>query len=93
MSKHSDGPWIFSESSSHVTVRTENGECVFHDDKRIDGVIGDANLIAAAPELLEALEKLHSKILGATGMYGDYYMSPEFNSAATAIKKAKGETA
>ena len=55
MSKHTPGPWPTRESATHVTVTNARGDAVFHDDKRIPGVMADARLIAAAPELLEAL--------------------------------------
>lgn len=98
MGKYTSGPWKAVNNGKHwnnssidhwIITFNEDGEQI------VDHVYeeSDAHLIAAAPELLEALEKLHSKILGATGMYGDYYLSPDFNSATTAIKKAKGETA
>ena len=51
-------PWLIQESatSTSITVRGASGQAVFHEsDKRIDGVIADARLIAAAPELLDAL--------------------------------------
>lgn len=53
--KHTPGPWLMCESATHVTVTNAHGDAVFHDDKRIPGVMADARLIAAAPDLLEAL--------------------------------------
>ena len=55
MSEHSPAPWSIRQSATHVTVVTASGDAIFHDDKRIPGVMADARLIAAAPELLEAL--------------------------------------
>ena len=52
--QHTPGPWATRESATHVTVTNARGDAVFHDDKRIPGVMADARLIAAAPELLEA---------------------------------------
>ena len=46
------------ESATHVTVTNARGDAVFHDDKRIPGVMADARLIAAAPDLLEALKAM-----------------------------------
>lgn len=53
----------------------------FQDDKEMDA---DARLIAAAPELLEALQMI---------MNGDFYMPKESADAArAAIHKALGES-
>lgn len=57
-SKHTPWPWVVRETSTHVTVVGANGEVLFHDDKRIPLVLDDASLIAAAPELLEALQEM-----------------------------------
>lgn len=75
---HTPGPWPTRESATHVTVTNASGDAVFHDDKRIPGVMSDARLIAAAPELLEAckaalsgdqsyIEKCRAAIAKATG--------------------------
>ena len=58
MTMHTEGPWPMRESATHVTVTNARGDAVFHDDKRIPGVMADARLIAAAPDLLEALQEL-----------------------------------
>jgi hypothetical protein len=56
MSKHTPGPWTIRESATHITVVGANNETIFHDDKRCPSVPEDARLVAAAPELLEALK-------------------------------------
>ena len=84
MSEHSPAPWSIRQSATHVTVVTASGDAIFHDDKRIPGVMADARLIAAAPELLEAL-----KVLVENGGIGPEQM---FHDARTAIAKATGET-
>ena len=61
MSKHTPGPWLMRESATHVTVTNARGDAVFHDDKRIPGVMANARLIAAAPDLLEALQWYEAK--------------------------------
>lgn len=58
MSEHSPAPWSIRQSATHVTVVTASGDAIFHDDKRLPGVMEDARLIAAAPELLEALQAM-----------------------------------
>ena len=78
MSKHTPGPWATRESATHVTVTNACGDAVFHEDKRIPGVMADARLIAAAPELLDAckaalsddqpyIDKCRAAIAKATG--------------------------
>jgi hypothetical protein len=87
---HTPGPWVIRESSTHVTVCGADGEAIFHDDKKCPRVMDDARLIAAAPELLEALrtcldawEKEHA----GHGFEG----WPEVCEARAAIAKATGE--
>lgn len=62
MNKHTPGPWSITESATHITVRNSSGDAVFYDDKRLDGVIGDARLIAAAPELLELVKHVMAEL-------------------------------
>ena len=93
MTEHTPGPWSITESATHITVRNRDGDAVFHDDKRLDGVRGDAYLIAAAPELLEALEDL--VCLAEAAMReseSDWMVDEELRDARDAIAKARGET-
>ena len=53
MSKATPGPWVIRETHTHIAVIGANNETLFHDDKRIPGVMDDARLIAAAPDLLD----------------------------------------
>jgi len=62
MTEHTPGPWTIAESATHITVRNREGDAVFHDDKRLDGVIGDARLIAEAPELLELVKYVMAEL-------------------------------
>lgn len=54
--KHTPAPWVMHESATHVRIVGADGENIWHEDKRCHRVMNDARLIAAAPELLEALE-------------------------------------
>ena len=92
MSKHTKGPWL-----------SVNGPCdddfqcvcvVDHMTVCAKEVIGsaedDARLIAAAPELLEALERLIK--LRDDGLSNDYYLFKDAIDAAREVaKKARGE--
>lgn len=94
--KGTPGPWGVRESSLSVSVVGQNGEVVFHEsDKRIPGVMDDARLIAAAPELLEALDDLihlaESAMLRANYDGGEYDIDGELSDARAAIAKALGE--
>ena len=94
--KHTPGPWHYSETATHATVIDENNDAVFHDDKRIPGVVRDARLIAAAPVLLEALklaEEMLCKQENAMRSMGRYEPCPEVAilTARAAIVKALGE--
>ncbi len=86
MSKHTPGPWTIRESATHITVVGANNETIFHDDKRCPSVPEDARLVAAAPELLEAL-KLAAKI----NPYGSVENAAARDAARAAIAKAVGE--
>lgn len=88
MSGHTKGPWaIEKESESHSIVnRSFEGDewCIAEVYKQTDMAIANANLIAAAPDLLDALEALVSVL--------DPYDYPdEQGPARAAIAKARGE--
>lgn len=88
MSKHTPGPWLYKSNGSYFDVGIDN-----HEDSVIPvyptvciGVPHDqeanARLIAAAPDLLEALEAVVRVADRDT---------VEFRMARAAIAKAKGE--
>jgi hypothetical protein len=92
MSKHTPGPWIVYEFVDGYDIRAPEAECYVataSDPEAVWGAIGreeDAYLIAAAPELLEALENL-LKVHEGEG--GTQYNAADM--ARAAIAKAKGE--
>ena len=87
MSKHTPGPWLMCESATHVTVTNAHGDAVFHDDKRIPGVMADARLIAAAPDLLDEL----LSVLDWAVTERAPLRNQEIESIRAAIAKATGE--
>ena len=92
MSKHTPGPWIIYEFVDGYEIRAPEAECYVataSDPEAVWGAIGreeDARLIAAAPELLEALENLLKVHEGEGGTQHN-----AADMARAAIAKAKGE--
>ena len=90
MSEHTPGPWIVDALGYGYDISAPEARCLIttsSDPKMVWGAIAreaDARLIAAAPELLEALESL----LAQVEQYGH---KPECDAARAAIAKAKGE--
>lgn len=87
--KHTPGPWVVL-SDPPILEKEDYPISPFEihaDEGFLAGVMGeeDANLIAAAPLLLDALERL----LEQTEQYGH---KSENDAARAAIEKAKGET-
>lgn len=98
MNKRTPGPWVVDELVDGYDIHAPEAGChvaTASDCEMVWGAIGrkeDAHLIAAAPELLEALEDLLSAyqviLLGA----GQDRMCREAVKATlAAISKAKGE--
>lgn len=96
MSKHTPGPWFVYYG------RPRNSRAVFvcHDDVAAGGRVAiaqaiisneDANarLIAAAPDLLEALKALHAAVAASKTMEGREYVSLGIQ-VNDAIAKAEG---
>ena len=105
MSEHTKGPWTATKHDQHwvrvnVTIKAGGNTWVaFMPDEDKDERMANARLMAAAPELLEALQgimNIVSESLGVAGYYpdGDYAdwdEFPELQAAEAAIAKAKGE--
>lgn len=100
MSKHTPGPWRLEEADGAayicMQVKALDGESLMGDERYYPWVpsnLADWHLIAAAPELLEALKDAASAlryIREAHGeLYGVGFDRVETNSAA-AIAKAEG---
>ena len=88
--KHTPGPWTFDAGNRDV-VRTETGcnpilIAQLYKDSRTEA---NAHLIAAAPEMLEALKKIHAIDTSELGNEFNWFRFLQVE-AAHAIKKAKG---
>lgn len=75
--KWTPGPWAVRDARG---IRGANGECVA--STYCAAPAEDANLIAAAPDLYEALADIHSKL--------DHNLA-EYDAADKALAKARGE--
>ena len=85
MSKHTKGPWEAHETEVYFP-HCAGGLSVRH----CPDAEANARLIAAAPELLEALERLIK--LRDDGLSNDYYLFKDAIDAAREIaNKARGE--
>ena len=92
MNKHTPGPWTYEQISNNAYVIDENGSAVMLYRNPDDEMKANARLIAAAPELLEALEGMlaidqenHQR------GHDDDDVCKEVQTARAAIAKAKGE--
>lgn len=103
MSKHTKGPWVIFEggiTDKEIVITTqERNEApkvpICEMDVFFDGIVGEeqeanAYLIAAAPELLEALDILCE--LDENNVYMDEAWRSAFRIARAALAKAKGES-
>jgi hypothetical protein len=80
--KHTKGPWVFNGSE----ILTKDGNCRVADinpDLSNEHWLGDTQLIAAAPEMLAALETI---VNGCLDLSFD-----QLCLAKDAIRKARGE--
>ena len=98
MNKHTPGPWkaepahrlgfvVYANVEPYVVVESA-------DDEGRYGAIAleaDARLIAAAPELLEALEDLVRLAEMSMREAGEYMVDDELTNSRAAIAKARGE--
>lgn len=84
--KHTPAPWYFSNEGV-LRVRAKDDDevvCSYAGYENCEREYANARLIAAAPELLEALQDA----LHAYDKHGDH---PEWDFARAAISKALGE--
>lgn len=99
MSKHTPGPWRVAECGTKgcwcrtivadVPDIVDDGDSDFHIITSGSLRKHNANLVAAAPELLEALKRLQ---LAYTNSHSPSVRADCWKQAADAIAKATGET-
>jgi ribosomal protein S9 len=94
MSKHTKGPWKWvgtrANPKSRHYLSTPAGEILFTESQLANG---EADLIAAAPDLLEALEALlRLYTTECDGLYSGEGAWGEAQAARAAIARAKGQT-
>lgn len=86
--KHTPGPWAYRIGQHHTDFILSNGSVI-----EVEWRIAEANarLIAAAPDLLEALRDLVEATSGGDmGMGTAIFFPREFDAARAAIAKAEG---
>lgn len=98
MSKHTPGPWrqslirVQREISGHLgkPIAYTTGKLV-----ELDSIedFANARLIAAAPQLLEALQEAYKYINGGSGQQTGLAFGALFDQVRAAIAKATGEAA
>lgn len=98
MSKHTPGPWLFDRERGFII--DANGEVIAFVSRVMHGLYPEnASMLAAAPEMLEALEAMISPWDGYTDaelkrcyMAGSFETVPldRILKARSAIAKAKG---
>ena len=89
MSKHTPGPWVAQRGGDISFVRTVDGGII----DRIVASHANAILIAAAPDMLEALERIAEYMKQSEGDHGYYLPWHADKQVLSAIAKAKGEGA
>lgn len=99
MSKHTSGPWVIRTAATYRSqIEAINGKGRADIVARITTPKGgaeasdaNANLIAAAPDMLSALEAVEAW-WNAHGINGDHRTDAFCDLARNALKKARGQT-
>ena len=91
MSRHTEGPWsVFDNGIGRTYVASENGTLICFIESDDENVDSDADLIAAAPDLLAELEML-SNVVEGCGMTTMPEIECRLLFARAAIAKATGK--
>lgn len=100
--KHTPGPWLYREKNCAVYTASSThpyGQFIFGFDQDDPPEEADANLVIAAPDLLEALQEMVAgdaeaiEEAQALGVPFPEEMLATFKKARAAIAKATGEPA
>lgn len=95
--KHTPGPWVVKHSLSHpqwnvvglqLGHKYKIARCPYPHDLEKDEARVNAVLIAAAPDLLQALEEVLAKIGGPN--MDPIWFEEEYERIKAVIRKAKG---
>lgn len=102
MSEYTKGPWSISETGPKWSINVGSGgdsnrhiamvSCYQRFTNDHTENLANARLIAAAPELLEALQTLVDDCIHASGSMDYNYGKFDLKAAEAAILKARGET-
>lgn len=92
MSKHTPGPWTSYTGTNSIWAEGKRAVCIVtgarkHEDEERDA---NANLIAAAPDLLEALEHI-MRCIPMGGFAQIHHGSSTWEQIDAAVSKARGE--
>jgi len=89
--KYTPGPWTslyFTESTTLIKAKGHNKAIA---EVRGDNIKPNAQLIAAAPEMFEALMKIYTKLCSEQFQYLQNDFENELINIEKAIQKARGE--
>ena len=94
MSKHTPGPWEFSSATGDIVDTKERTICIINDNEEDEICCetcggswrANAQLIAAAPELLAACKTVEKHFVEVWGIDSDQ----AYRAVVAAIKKAEG---
>lgn len=91
--KHTPGPWTLDNLGTDIKIQASGAVeaiALVHDQQSTHGAEANAHLMSAAPEMLEALEKL--LLLSDVALKQKHSLDCSIRRAARdAIRKAKGE--
>jgi len=81
MTTHTPGPWTATATKHRTIITSHDGTRVAECDSLS---AADARLIAAAPEMYEALKAIMASVAGCV-------RNPEYEAARAAIARAEGK--